>query len=80
MSDMFEIDNQEIKLLVDLAKQGSEFDPIDWGDLNITEHEAYVMMASHVAGMQLDTLTAKAVIVKLLVENFVLNLRIEGKK
>lgn len=77
---MFETDNEEIKLLVDLAKQGAEFDPIDWSTLNITEHEAYVMMAAHVAEMDLQDYTARAVVVKLLVENFVLNLRLQGKQ
>jgi hypothetical protein len=79
-NDMFEITNENIKLLVDLAKEGAEFDPINWGELNITEDQAYVMMAAHVSEMNLDDLTSRAIIVKLLVENFVLNLRVLGKK
>ena len=55
-------------------------DPIDWTDLNITEKQAYVMMASHVMEMKSDHLTDKAIIVKLLVENFVLNLKLLGKR
>ena len=55
-------------------------DPIDWSDLNITEKQAYVMMASHVLEMNSHPLTDKAIIVKLLVENFVLNLKLLGKR
>jgi hypothetical protein len=80
MTDMFEPTNEQVKLLVELAKEGAEFDPIDWGDLNITEDQAYVMMAAHVLDMELSDLTSRAIIVKLLVENFVLNLRIMGKR
>jgi hypothetical protein len=77
---MFEPTNPDVKVLVELAKEGGEFDPIDWGDLNISEDEAYVMMAAHVLEMERNHLTDGAIIVKLLVENFVLNLRLMGKK
>lgn len=80
MTDMFEPTNEQVKLLVDLAKAGAEMDPIDWGDLNITEDQAYVMMAAHVLEMERNHLTDAAIIVKLLVENFVLNLKLLGKK
>ena len=80
MTDMFEPDNEAIRNLVILAKEGAEFDSIDWGELNINEEQAYIMMATHVLEMPLEDITARAVIVKLLVENFVLNLRLLGKK
>jgi len=80
MTNMFEIDDEAIRNLVILAKEGAEFDPIDWGDLNISEEQAYVMMAAHVLEMDLEDLTSRAIIVKLLVENFVLNLRLMGKR
>ena len=80
MSNMFELDDDAIKNLVILAKEGAEFDPIDWGDLNITEDQAYIMMATHVLEMELSDLTSRAIIVKLLVENFVLNLKLIGKQ
>ena len=80
MSDMFEPDDEAIRNLVILAKEGAEFDPIDWGDLNITEDQAYIMMAAHVLEMDLEDLTSRAIIVKLLVENFVLNLKLIGKE
>ena len=80
MSDMFEITNPEVKLLVELAKEGALMDPIDWGELNITEDQAYVMMAAHVLEMERNHLTDAAIITKLLGENFVLNLRLLGKQ
>ena len=79
MTDMFE-PNDDIKLLVDLAKECETVDPIDWGELAITEEHAYIMMASHVLEMERNNLTDAAIIVKLMVENFVLNLKLLGKK
>ena len=79
MSDMFEM-GEELRNLVILAKEGAEFDPIDWDELNISEDQAYAMMAAHVLEMERNHLTDGAIIVKLLVENFVLNLRLLGKK
>ena len=80
MTDMFEPDDEAIRNLVILAKEGAEMDPIDWGDLNISEDQAYVMMATHVLQMERNHLTDGAIIVKLLVENFVLNLKLLGKR
>lgn len=80
MTNMFEPDDEFLKLIVQLAKDSNEADPIDWSDLNISEQEAYVMMATHVQNMDLDLLTAKAIVVKLLVENFALNLKVLGKQ
>ena len=77
--DMFEITNDAVRNLVALAKEGAEFDPIDWSELNITEDQAYIMMAAHVLDMERNHLTDGAIIVKLLVENFVLNLKLLGK-
>lgn len=78
--NVFEVTNPEVKLLVELAMEASIADPIDWSDLNITEEQAYVMMAAEVLEMNNDRLTDKAIIVKLLVENFVLNLKLLGKR
>ena len=77
---MFEPDDEAIRNLVLLAKEGAEMDPIDWGDLNISEDQAYIMMATHVLEMERNHLTDGAIIVKLLVENFVLNMRLLGKQ
>ena len=80
MTNMFEPDDEAIRNLVILAKEGAEMDPIDWGDLNISEEQAYIMMATHVLQMERNHLTDGAIIVKLLVENFVLNLKLLGKR
>ena len=80
MSNMFEVDDDSIRILVELAKEGESMDPINWGNLNISEDEAYVLMATHVLGMDRNKLIDGSIIVKLLVENFVLNLKLMGKK
>jgi len=79
MSDMFEM-SEELRNLVELAREGEVMDPIDWGDLHISEDQAYAIMAAHVLQMERNHLTDGAIIVKLLVENFVLNLKLLGKK
>ena len=71
---------RDLEELVELAKAGAEGDPIDWGDLNVTEDDAYRMMAAHVLEMDPDPKVQRSVITKLLVENFVLNLKLMGKK
>ena len=68
------------RLLAELAQETDKIDPIDWGELNVSEQEAFNLMAMHVAEMDNDDLTNRAIIVKLLVENFVLNLKLLGKK
>jgi hypothetical protein len=74
----------EIKHLVELSKEVEMGDPIDWGMLNISEDQAYALMANHVLEMFRDTpheqrLTiALASMTKMLVENFVLNLKLQG--
>jgi len=80
MTDMFKPDDDVLKLLVEMAKEDVISDPIDWNELNISEEQAYTMMATHVLEMDLEDLVARAIIVKLLVENFALNLKILGKK
>jgi hypothetical protein len=66
----------DIESLADLAMQVEITDPIDWGMLSIGEREAYLLMAASVIERNDDRITDKAVITKLLVENFVLNLRL----
>jgi hypothetical protein len=80
MSEMFEVDNEAVRNLVELAKECDSVDPIDWSGLNITEEQAFTMMATHVLEMERNPLTDGAIIVKLMVENFVLNLKLLGKK
>jgi hypothetical protein len=80
MSDLFDVDDEAIRNLIILAKEGEAMDPIDWGELNITKEQAYIMMATHVLQMERNHLTDGAIIVKLLVENFLLNVKLLGKK
>lgn len=68
----------DVELLVDLAMAVESADPIDWGMLAIDERTAYRMMATTVLERNDDRITDKAVITKLLVENFVLNLKLIG--
>ena len=71
---------EQWKLIADLAKECDSVDPIDWGELNISEEQAFNLMAMHVAELDNDHLTLKAICVKLMVENFALNLKLLGKK
>lgn len=73
----------KINLLAQLAQESEISDPIDWGYLSIDENTAYKMMAAHVIEAfdqkNNDDLVLLATITKLLVENFVLNLRLHGQ-
>lgn len=80
INDMFEPSSKELQVLVELAMDNEITDPIDWNELNISEKEAYIMMASHVMEMDDNPTVNKSIIVKLMVENFVLNLKLLGKK
>lgn len=64
------------EILVDLAQEVEITDPIDWGMLNISEEEAYKLIASHIVELSDNPLTLKAMLTKLMVENFVLNLKL----
>jgi hypothetical protein len=68
--------------LVELAREVEIKDPIDWGMLSIREEDAYELMANSVLD-QFYTLPEDhketvmlATLTKLLVENFVLNLKL----
>ena len=80
MSDFLQPHNQLIEDLVSIAMEAEIADPIDWGELNISEEEAYRMFAATVLEMGNEPMADKAIIVKLLVENFILNLKLLGKK
>lgn len=75
-----------VELIVDIAKQVETEDPIDWGLLNIDEDTAYRLITTNT----LEHLLPKydqpefreiviATVVKLVVENFVLNVQLQGK-
>jgi hypothetical protein len=69
-----------INLLAELAHEIEISDPINWDYLNIDERTAYQMMATHVIELTDDILTLKASLVKMLVENFVLNVKLRQCK
>lgn len=71
-------------MLVDLAMQAELTDPIDWAQLSMEERQAYTLMATSVIE-QMNSLPddqrvmiAMATMTKLLVENFVLNVKLSG--
>jgi hypothetical protein len=66
-----------IDAIVALAQEVEVTDPIDWGMLAINEEEAYRMMAISILETFPDeSITIQAVLTKLTVENFVLNLKL----
>jgi len=72
----------DLNQLVDIAEQIEISDPIDWGMLNVDEKEAYQLIASDVlenyskADKEYRELILLATVVKLTVENFVVNLKL----
>ena len=75
--------NDVVRAVIELAREVESGDPIDWADLNISEEDAYKLIASSVIEnyqKSRNPLIQLAVITKLTVENFVLNLRLLGKE
>ncbi len=76
----------QVSTLIELAKEVEVEDPIDWGMLNISEDDAYKLVASSVLEnfnepWQIDKQVAMlATITKLTVENFVLNIKLLQKR
>ena len=73
---------EAVKQLADLAREVEITDPIDWQAMNIDEQTAYELMASSVI-VQFGSVEENykepimmSTIVKLLVENFVLNIKL----
>jgi hypothetical protein len=68
--------------LIALAEEIESVDPIDWGMLEISEHDSYKLIAAGVLDSYLATdadsrdMMLLATVVKLTVENFVLNLKL----
>lgn len=71
-----------LEQLIELAQAVEKKDPIDWSQVSVTPETAYGMMAAHVIDLFEEhnsadrEITMMSVMVKLLVENFILNLRI----
>jgi len=78
--------NITVEELAELAMESEIQDPIDWGMLSVDEKNAYRIMASHVLEQFEDLsddrkmIIVYATITKLLVENFVLNIKLGNKK
>lgn len=77
---------EAVAKLVELAQEVEIKDPIDWGMLSIKESDAYELMANSVLD-QIYSLPESyretvmmATMTKLLVENFVLNIKLEEEK
>ena len=77
------MENKEetVKQLAELAMQSEMAVSIDWNKLNLTQQDAFVMMASNVVE-QMESLpedqravVAMATMTKLLVENFILTIQ-----
>ena len=68
------------ELIAELAMETESEDSIDWGMLAIDEKTAYNLMANQVLEMfqNEDKVTMMVSITKLVVENFVLNLKLQG--
>lgn len=73
--------------LVELVKEVESYDSIDWGMLNIDEDGALKLIAMDVLEMfpNTDVTNQREVILlvtvtKLILENFVLNLKLHGKQ
>ena len=72
--------------LVELAQEVEIRDPIDWGMLSINESDAYELMANSVLEQMYSLpesyreTVMMATMTKLLVENFVLNIKLEQEK
>ena len=73
-----------IAQLAEIAMEGEMTNPIEWGELAVEEKQAYQMMASQLLE-QFDEVNKADLIpvilataTKLLVENFVLNLKLKG--
>ena len=71
-----------IDQLVELAKEVETKNEIDWGMLNVDEDTAYRLIAANVLELfnTTDQITMLASITNLIVENFVLNLKLLQKE
>lgn len=71
-----------VEQIVALAEEIEISDPIDWSDLTISETDAYTLIANNILEQYLSgaandrDMIMLATVVKLTVENFVLNLRL----
>lgn len=73
------LDYYNLKTIVELAKEIESEDPMDWSNLNVDKDLAYNIIASQVIELmkQSDDMIKTTMIVKLIVENFVLHLKLQ---
>jgi hypothetical protein len=69
-----------IEEYIELAKVVEIGDPFDWSNVPIDEDSAYRLVAMSVMCLNLDKEVAIASIIKLCVENMVLNMRLLEKE
>jgi hypothetical protein len=75
-----------VKQLADLAQEAEVNDYIEWNLLNVSKEAAYELMASNVREQissipkNQQLIVAMSTITKLLVENYLLNLKIQSNK
>lgn len=72
-----------VSIIAELAQEIESVDPIDWGDLTISESDTYDLMANEIyekyketENLENERLVLLATILKLTVENFTLNLKL----
>lgn len=70
------ITENDVEIIVELAKEAEVGDPFDWGSAAISEDEAYKLVAMSVVELEDNPLVLKASLTKLIVENMVLNVRL----
>jgi hypothetical protein len=77
---------EAIGKLISLAKEMDVKDPIDWNTINLSEDQAYEMMAGSVLDQMFSIpeshreIVLLATLTKLLVENLVLNVNLQKEK
>jgi hypothetical protein len=73
------LDYYNLKTIIELAKEIESEDPIDWSGLNVDKNLAYNIIASQVIELmkESDDMIKTTMIVKLIVENFVLHLKLQ---
>jgi hypothetical protein len=70
------ITENDVDIIVELAKEAEVGDPFDWGSTAISEDDAYKLVALSVSELEDNPLILKASLTKLIVENMVLNVRL----
>jgi hypothetical protein len=68
--------SEQIEYIVKLARDIESTDPFDWSDLSIDEDTAYRLIATSILEKPCSQDILCATVVKLCVENLILNLRL----